>query len=180
MQSRLASFVRFEAEKLAEFDKTNYNLCMNSKRRTSPSEEDYLEAVFDQIERDGSARVRDVASAVGVGKSSASLAIKSLIARGFVLHDSYGSISLTDSGRAIAGEVRKRHNVLCEFLVKRLGLSEEVADENACRMEHVISPDVISRFVKFVEFSEVCSRNGFKVTNGEFGCPHHSEGEQHV
>lgn len=131
-----------------------------TKEKLSSSLEDYLEAVLELELSEKVARVRDIAKRLGVGMPSVSVALKALAQRGLVNYDPYQSITLTDEGKKIGGEIGNRHQVLRDFLVNVLGLEEEIAQANACRMEHAIDQDVLERlqaFARFIEqYPEVC------------------------
>lgn len=102
------------------------------------SSEDYLEAMLMMQEAHGYIRSIDVAERLGVTKPSVSYAAKRLRENGYLTMDKNGLISLTDSGMAIAQRMYERHRTLTEFLI-RLGVDEEVAAEDACKIEHDIS-----------------------------------------
>jgi DtxR family Mn-dependent transcriptional regulator len=118
--------------------------------------EDYLEAIY-HLERERRiARVRDIANRLGVKMSSVSSALKSLAARGFIEYDPHQFITLTDRGIKKAKEIVRKHEVLKRFLVKVLQVDEAVAEDNACRIEHHLDPEVIEKLIRFVEFMEMC------------------------
>ena len=113
------------------------------------SAEDYLEQILMLHEQKGFARSIDIASGLSVSKPSVSFAMKQLRENGYILMDRDNYITLTDKGREIAQSVYARHKALTAFLI-RLGVSENVAREDACKLEHDISPatfDAIRRFV---------------------------------
>ncbi|MFA4987458.1 MAG: metal-dependent transcriptional regulator [Candidatus Brocadiia bacterium] len=147
------------------------------KRKATGCEEDYLEAILLLEDETGCARVNDLAHKIGVGKSAASLAVKALIAGHYVEHDSYGLIYLTEEGRRVAKAVRRNHCIFRDFLQARLLLPLEAADQNACRIEHVVSQDVIGRLVKYIEFTEACRLGGLKFNGRDFECPKKDTGE---
>ncbi len=122
--------------------------------------EDYLEAILFLIRRGRVARVRDIAKRVGVGMSSVTAALRALSKRGLVNYDPYQVITLTDAGREVAERIAQRHDVLRRFLTDVLGLDRELADTNACRMEHSIDADVLERLRDFAEFLRTCPRAG--------------------
>lgn len=128
--------------------------------KLSASLEDYLEAILDIIREKQAVRAKDIGQRLGVGRSSVTGALHALADRKLINYAPYGVITLTESGEEIAKQVSKRHAVLHDFFVKVLGVDEAEADENACRMEHAISDDVMERFVKFVEFFEQCPHGG--------------------
>ena len=120
-------------------------------RRLSRSMEDYLKAIY-QVERaKGYARVKDVASRMGVRPASASEAVSRLRSMGLVQHDRYGVIKLTQRGKHLAEGIMKRHELLTYFLHKILGLDREKAEKEACRLEHVISEETLERLVAFIQ-----------------------------
>lgn len=118
----------------------------------SPPMEDYLEAVQVISNEQGSARVKDLAKHLSVSDSSVVAALRVLKARRLVLQEPYGSIRLTKEGRQIAGEVLHRHEVLASFLEEVLGLDADTAAQDACRIEHTVSPATFSRLKALDEF----------------------------
>ncbi|MFO7899658.1 MAG: metal-dependent transcriptional regulator [Planctomycetota bacterium] len=107
--------------------------------------EDYLEAIAELTGQDGGARVGDIARALSVHKSTVTAALKSLAEKKLVHYAPYERARLTRRGRRIAREVRRRHRLIRRFLIDVLCLDEDAADENACRMEHVVDADVLRR-----------------------------------
>ena len=104
------------------------------------SSEDYLEAMLIMRERHGYIRSIDVAAELGVTKPSVSYATKRLRENGYLIMEKDGLITLTPAGQAIAERMYERHRLLAAFLI-RLGVSERVAREDACKMEHDISAE---------------------------------------
>lgn len=104
------------------------------------SAEDYLETILVLEKRGGSVRSIDIATELGFSKPSVSVAMKNLKADGHITVDADGSIRLLPTGRAIAERILERHTTLSDLLV-RLGVSKEIAIEDACRIEHVISAE---------------------------------------
>lgn len=104
------------------------------------SAEDYLEAMLMMYEKKGVIRSVDIAYLLNVTKPSVSNAVKRLRENGYITMEKDGLITLTDSGREIAERMYTRHKLLTGFLVK-LGVSEETAEEDACRIEHDISEE---------------------------------------
>lgn len=127
----------------------------------SDSLQDYLEAVYLAAQRHGVARMKEIASLVGVGKSSATGAIRSLAERGFVNYDPYQYVTLTEKGEAAGRELARRHRILKEFLMKILAVPEPDAERVACKMEHAVKGEVFDRFVLFLQFvQERCAADG--------------------
>jgi Mn-dependent DtxR family transcriptional regulator len=118
----------------------------------SSSLEDYLEAIYNLQQMEGDAvRLTDVAQHLSVSKASVNRAIGSLKQSGLVLHEHYGTLSLTPNGRAQAKDIYRRHTVLRSFLVNNLGVDEKQAEEEACAMEHALSTSTVDKWVFFLE-----------------------------
>ena len=113
------------------------------------SAEDYLEAILMIKERKGYVRSIDVATQLGVSKPSVSYATKRLRENGYISFNEDGMISLTDSGMEIANKIYTRHKLLTNIFIK-LGVKEEIAAEDACKIEHVISHDTYVAICKYV------------------------------
>lgn len=118
----------------------------------SASAQDYLEAIFRITTRNRVARSRDIAQALGVTKSSVTTALKQLSASGLVNYDPYSYVTLTREGEQIGRSVEARHRFLAEFLETVLGVSADRADQNACRIEHVLDDEVYKRLTEFAAY----------------------------
>ena len=106
--------------------------------RILESSEDYLEAMLMMQERFGYIRSIDIANELNVTKPSVSYATKRLRQNGYLTLDKEGLMTLTESGMAIAERVYERHKTLSSFFMK-LGVDEETALEDACKVEHDLS-----------------------------------------
>ena len=104
------------------------------------SAEMYLETIYRLSMEQNSVRSIDVAESMGYSKPSVSRAVGLLKQGGYLLMDKDGSLTLTESGVEIAQKVYERHTILTNVLI-RLGVAPDVAAEDACKMEHVISED---------------------------------------
>lgn len=102
------------------------------------SAENYLEAILTLGRAKGEVHAIDIASHLEFSKPSVSIAMKKLREAGYILVDENGHISLTEAGRVIAERIYERHTFLTQWLIS-LGVSPELAAEDACRMEHIIS-----------------------------------------
>lgn len=111
--------------------------------------EDYLERIHILLEGQGTARVRDVAEGLHVTMPSVNRAVSELKKLGLVRQKPYGNLELTEEGVVLSGEIHERHQLLRSFLVK-LGVTPEIAEEDACQMEHILSAETISRIEQFV------------------------------
>jgi DtxR family Mn-dependent transcriptional regulator len=116
------------------------------------SQEDYLEAILGLIRQAGNARVRDIAEQLNVAKSSVTFALRGLAKRDLVNYEPYQLITLTDQGRALAEQIRRRHKALSGFFTDVLDVDAGIADANACRIEHAVGDGVMRRLSCFVEF----------------------------
>ncbi|MCD7946641.1 MAG: metal-dependent transcriptional regulator [Clostridiales bacterium] len=113
------------------------------------SAENYLEAILMiQLEK-GSVRSIDVAHKLEFSKPSVSRAVSLLRENGYITMGRDGLLELTDSGRAIAETIYERHVLLSRWLVS-LGVPEDVAAEDACRMEHDVSPVTFEKLKEYI------------------------------
>ena len=104
------------------------------------SAENYLETILVLQQRKGSVRSIDIANELEFSKPSVSVAMKNLRQGGYIEMDASGQIRLLPAGQAIAEAVLEKHRMMTAFLVA-LGVREEVAAEDACRIEHVLSDE---------------------------------------
>lgn len=112
------------------------------------SQEMYLETILKLQKKKGSVRAIDVATELGYSKPSVSRAVGIMKSCGYVSVGKDGVIALTESGREKADSVLRRHKSLTEALVKT-GLDFNVAEENACRIEHVITEEAFEAIKKY-------------------------------
>lgn len=119
------------------------------------SGEDYLETILRLTKRLGQVKSIDIANEMFYSKPSISRAMKILQEKGLIYMDDKKYIHLTEEGQAKAEDVFKRHLLIKESLIKLLGVSEEVAESDACRVEHIISEETIDRLAeKLKAFNE--------------------------
>lgn len=114
------------------------------------SGEDYLESILMLKQRLGQVRSIDIVNDLGYTKPSISIAMKRLRENGFIEMDGEGFISLTEAGRIIAEKVYSRHRLLTGFLVS-LGVSEETAAADACKVEHDLSDETFERIKAYMQ-----------------------------
>ncbi len=114
------------------------------------SSEDYLKMMYTLQTEKGYIRSVDVAAGLGVTKPSVSYAVKRLKEAGMITMESTGEIRLTDAGLAIAQKTYDRHQALTSLLMY-MGVEEELACEDACKIEHDISDETFSAIMKFAE-----------------------------
>lgn len=124
------------------------------------SMEDYLEAVAMLRRKGKPVRVSQLSRKLTVKMPSVSSALRKLSEQGLVEHERYGYIKLTPEGERVARDVIRRHNALTCFFAEALGIDQETAEQDACRIEHVISPLGLERVIKFIEFIKACPLGG--------------------
>jgi len=112
--------------------------------------EDYLEAMLMLKEEKGYIRSIDIAQHLGVTKPSVTYSTKRLRENGYITMDNDGLITLTESGMEIASRIYTRHKVLSHFFIK-LGVPEDIAREDACKVEHDLSPETFAAISKLDE-----------------------------
>ena len=113
------------------------------------SAENYLETILMLSRKLPVVRSVDIANELGFKKSSVSIAMKNLRENNHITVSGPGFISLTDSGRAIAEMIFERHELISSWLMS-MGVSEETALEDACKMEHVISQESFEAIKKYI------------------------------
>ena len=123
----------------------------------TPANEDYLEALVEIEETKGEfteppeLRSVDLANLLGVSKASVNKALQTLRDAGYIEQERYGRITITDVGRAYGRQIWSRHRILRDFLINDLGVEPEIANDEACEMEHTISQDTMDRWVKWLD-----------------------------
>ena len=113
------------------------------------SAEMYLETIYVLSQTSQNIRSIDIAEHMGYSKPSISRAMGLLKQGGYVSMDTDGFITLTDSGLAVAHKIFERHTVLSQLLT-HLGVSEETATEDACKIEHVISDETFEAIKRYL------------------------------
>ena len=114
------------------------------------SAENYLEAILIFKEEKGTVRAIDIAHHLGFSKPSVSVALKQLENNGLILRDDSSNIDLTDEGMKIAASIYERHTLLGKLFIT-LGVSEETAMADACKIEHDISAETFECLKKHYE-----------------------------
>ncbi len=112
------------------------------------SAENYLEAILMIKQRNGEVHSVDIASELGFSKPSVSVAMKKFRENGYITVDEHGHIELTPSGLEIAERIYERHLIITGLLVK-LGVNENTAREDACRIEHDVSGETFEAIKKW-------------------------------
>ena len=113
------------------------------------SAEDYLETILILQNRLGAVRSIDIVNELGYSKPSISIAMKNLRENGYILMDKSGYITLLEPGRRIAEKIYERHTVFSAWLTN-LGVDPDIAAEDACRIEHVVSEESFAAIKRHV------------------------------
>ena len=111
-----------------------------NKQRSNESMEDYLETILMLHEKSANVRSIDIANELGFTKASVSVAMKNLREKDYIYVQDGGFIQLTAAGENIAKSVYERHTILSQMLIN-LGVTPEVALEDACKIEHFLSKE---------------------------------------
>jgi len=133
---------------------------MESKKELSSSLEDYLEAIYNLVNRYRVARSKDIASDLNVSRASVTNALRHLSNKGLINYDPYQFITLTKKGETKAKQIVRRHEILKEFFVDVLSVDTELADSSACKMEHAISGKVLDKLLLLARFLKVNVKEG--------------------
>ncbi len=118
--------------------------------RLTMKEEDYLESILNISLEKGYAKAKDVAGYLDISPSSVSEMFSKLAKKGLIIHRKYEGVTLTGPGRVIAEQVRFRHDVLVQFL-RSIDVPADIADKDACFMEHELNTVTIQKIKEFVE-----------------------------
>lgn len=124
---------------------------MECMAKLTGSLEDYLEAVYLIEKNKGEVRITDIALFMNLSKPSANKAVLTLKENGLLEHEKYGSIKLTESGTKLAKEIYFRHETLTRFFIKTLGIESKIAEDEACKIEHIISHQTLNKLVDYMK-----------------------------
>ncbi len=121
---------------------------------TTPSVEQYVEAIADLLTRDKVCSVSEIAEQVQVSRPAASRAVRDLVEKDLVTHKAYGYVDLTDKGRSLADLLTARHEAIYEFLRNVLRYDDDWSDQEACRLEHQMGDELVGRLLSLSRFFE--------------------------
>jgi len=124
------------------------------EQQLTSSLEDYIEVISNHLKLYNKVRAIDIARELNVSRASVSEALKRLAEKGLINYSRYDVISITEHGENIARKVITRHKLLQGFFRDILGLDENEAAENACKIEHVISEKVHKRLSEYVKYNQ--------------------------
>lgn len=114
------------------------------------SSEDYLETILMLKNKTGAVRSIDIAKHLSYSKASVSVAMKKLRENNFIEVDAEGFISLTEEGTLVAKRIYSRHKLLTQFFI-HIGVNEETAAEDACKIEHDLSQETFEQLLKHAQ-----------------------------
>ncbi len=120
--------------------------------KLSVSLEDYIEEIYNQVLKNGNAKVTAIADKLNVKKASVTGALNVLSEKKLINYAPYSPITLTAKGEKIAKNILLKHEKLSEFFMEVLGLDRQEAVETACKMEHIVSDRLFNNMVKLTAF----------------------------
>ena len=120
--------------------------------KLSVSLEDYIEEIYNQVLKNGHAKVTAIAGTLNVKKASVTGALNILSEKKLINYAPYSPITLTPEGEKIAKDILTKHENLSEFFMEVLGIEREEAVEPACKMEHIVSDKLFDNMVKLTEY----------------------------
>ena len=118
--------------------------------------EEYLEAIFELTEKDGSAKTSDIAKHMNVKPASVTEMLGKLSDDGFVEHKPYYGTTLTRKGRNHAKKIKRKHRLLERFLHDMLGIKKVRVHEEACRLEHGLSDESAKALDRVLGYPKTC------------------------
>ena len=119
--------------------------------KNSASKEDYLEMIYELSQKDSKFKAVDIANKMNISRASVSEALQKLAEQGYIIYEKYKPAVLTEKGLSLAKEVLEKHQVLCSFFKDFLKLTEDEAQINACRIEHVITDSAFEKIKSIIE-----------------------------
>ena len=130
-------------------------MCQNSSNLSSGLE-DYIEAIYVAYINQTPLKGADLARKLNITRASVSEALAKLVAKKLIKYNSYEAITITKEGIEEAQKVYKKHHILKDFFEQVLFVSSDMASDNACRIEHIISQDILDRIENF---TKICKEN---------------------
>ena len=125
--------------------------------------EDYAELLNDLQKEKQIIHTNDIAKALNIKPSSVTEIFQKLSEEGYINYEKYSGVSLTNKGRKIALETKKKHIKIKEFLML-LGIDNKTAESDACEMEHILHPNTMDTIIKFVDVMKQCEATPFWIS----------------
>lgn len=123
------------------------------QRKSSEATEDYLEMIDSLVLEKGYASATEIAERMGVSKPTVTSIVKKLHREGYLVHEPYRGMALTESGRNLARNMKVRHEMLRNLLIL-LGVPKDVATNDAEKIEHGLHPETVRKLRRLVEYLE--------------------------
>jgi len=135
---KMSEMRRIYAKGLVKMDAASQNTITRSK-------EDYLRVIYELSRSNKTIRSSDIAERLGVTRASVSKMMSELKRFGLIEKEKYGNVILTENGYKLAAQIKNRHDLIVTFLVDVLGVNAALANRDACKMEHALSPETAER-----------------------------------
>lgn len=126
-----------------------------AKLRISASLEDYLEFIYETIEKKSFIKAIDISKKFEISRASVTEALQRLEQKGYIKYGRYQPIELTQDGINLAKDIIFKHNTLCEFFESVLKLPKSEAEINACKIEHIITPLAFEKIEEYLKKQNV-------------------------
>jgi len=120
----------------------------------STFEQEYVELIYALQKKRPVARIKDIARLRDVASPTVTVAVDRLRQSGLVQHEKSGYVTLTEEGMRLAKRLERRHSLLREFFQKILGVEEDIAETDACNIEHILHKNSIDNLERFLEFAK--------------------------
>ena len=111
--------------------------------------EDYIEMIYILQQKNEKVMITDISNSLKLTKPSVNKAVNNLKSEGLLTHERYGNIVLTERGEEVAKSVYDRHKVLTSFFIEVLHINPETAEEDACKVEHILSGESMEKLTKY-------------------------------
>ena len=118
--------------------------------KVSTSLENYLETILFLADKNGKVRITDIAGSMNISKPSVHKAVNVLTREGYIFHEKYKPIELTEKGLKAARNIAARHNAITRFLTEILEIAPEEAEREACLLEHAMSVKTVEKLLTFL------------------------------
>ena len=120
-------------------------------KELTASLEDYLEVIYNYTNQSKKIRAVDISKELRVTRASTTEALKKLVNKNLINYNRYDTITLTETGEKIAQKIVSKHKTLLTFFESILGLTEEEAAYNACKIEHVITDNAFEKISEYIK-----------------------------
>ena len=120
----------------------------------------HLMAIAFLLKKNGYARGIDVANYLDISRSSVSVTLHKLLAKGYIAEDNNKFYQLTDAGNDITNDVLSTRRIVKKFFADILGVTEQLAEEDACQIEHLLHHETSTKLFKFISFLNTETNNG--------------------